>query len=160
MKPYAEGTSVPVERSKAELDRLLSKHGATQRGMGSDDDAGMAFVVFRMASRHIRLNVPLPKKAEFQKHPDKRTYNRVRGRTPEQQHRAWEQACRERWRALVLLVKAKLESIAIGQSSVEREFLPDVLLPNGKSVYEQIKVDIERSYLDGKMPPLLGMASP
>ena len=35
---FAEGTSVPVERSKAELDGLLAKHGASQRAMGSDDE--------------------------------------------------------------------------------------------------------------------------
>jgi hypothetical protein len=153
MSYFAENTSVPVDRSKAELDRLLAKHGATQQGTMSDNEKGLAYVVFRMAGRNIRLNIHLPKVGDFAKNPNPRS---LKPRSQEQQHRAWEQACRERWRSIVLLVKAKLEAIRIGHTTVEREFLSDILLANSCSVYEQIQGDVERSYLTGKMPPLLG----
>jgi hypothetical protein len=155
MTNYAEGTSVPVDRSKAELDRLLAKHGASQQGTMSDNEKGEAYVVFRMGERNIRLNVPLPKIGDFSKNPNERVR---RPRSAEQQHRSWEQACRERWRSVVLLVKAKLEAIRIGNSTVEREFLSDIVLPSGKSVYEQIEADVAKAYLTGHVPRLLGMS--
>lgn len=149
---YADGTSVSVERSRAELDALLSKHGASQRLIGSDDEQGFAFAVFRLAGRQVRLRVPVPKLGDY----DSIIRAAPRRTIAETRHRAWEQACRERWRALVLLTKAKLEAIALGVSTVEREFLADTFLPDGRTVYEAIAADVERSYLDGKMPPLLG----
>jgi hypothetical protein len=58
---------------------------------------------------------------------------------------------------MVLLVKAKLELVALGMSSVEREFLADLMLPDGRRVHQAIESDIVASYLTGKLPPLLGM---
>lgn len=151
---YAESTSVSVDKSRAELEKLLAKSGATQRMIGSDDDAGFAFVVFRLADRHVRLRVPLPKLDAFKL----RTVRRCRvDATPEQQRQAHEQACRARWRAVVLLLKAKLEAIELGLSTVEREFLADVFLPDGRTVHEFLEEPLRDAYLGGTMPPLLGM---
>lgn len=51
--PYAAGTTVPVERSRAELDKILAKHGATQRGVVQDDEAGRAAVNVRDEERAV-----------------------------------------------------------------------------------------------------------
>ena len=136
---YAEGTGVPVERSKAELDRLLSKHGATQRGVLVDDGAsvGRALVMFTLDGRQYRIDVPLPTRKEF---PDGRQR---------------EQRTRERWRALILMVKAKLELCALGVSTVEREFLADLVLPDGKRLHAALINGIRKAYETGQMPPLL-----
>lgn len=152
MMSYADGTTVAVERSKAELDRLLSKHGATQRMIGSDDDAGFAFVVFRLAERHVRLRVPLPRIDDVEA-----PRRRLRVSPGEARAKAHEQLCRERWRAVVLLVKAKLELVALGLSTVEREFLADIFLPDGRTVHEFLREPLRQAYLGGTMPPLLGM---
>jgi len=134
---YAEGTEVPVERSKAELDRILSKHGAGQRGILDDDVAGRAIVMFALEGRQYRIDVPLPSKKEFR---------------AERQH---EQRVRERWRALILMVKAKLELCALGVSTVEREFLADLVLPDGQRVHAALMTGIRKAYETGTMPPLL-----
>lgn len=155
---YAAGTSVSVERSKAELDALLRKHGAGLRIFGDDDEGGTAFVVFALRERQYRLEVPLPKSEEFAKKPQRG--GGLVARTADEQRRAHEQACRERWRAVVLLAKAKLELVAMGVSSVEREFLADLLLPNGTRVHAFVEAQIANSYETGGMPPLLGMGGP
>lgn len=160
---YATGTAVPVEKSKAELDRLLSRAGATQRLMGDDEVAGFAFVVFGLAGRRMRLRIPLPLIEKFKTG----TKMKSRGghhppapvhftRSPEQQREAHEQACRERWRVFVLLVKAKLEAIDLGLSSIEKEFLGDIYLPDGRTVHEALIEPIQQAYETGTMPPLLG----
>lgn len=150
---YAEGTSVSVEKSKAELDALLTKYGAAQRFMAADDERGEAIVGFTMSGRQVKLRLPLPKRDEkrFTKNPR----SPWRDRPKDQAHRAWEQACRERWRAMVLLVKAKLETIALGLSTVEREFLADVRLLDGRTVHETLEGVIGEMYERGTMPALL-----
>lgn len=163
---YAEGTSVTVERSRAELDALLRKHGAQQRVFADDDARGLALVGFSFAPtvderRQYRLEIPLPKLESFATR-DVRAQGRSRStrrvpRSPDEQRKAHEQACRERWRAIVLLVKAKLELIALGVSSVEREFLADLVLANGATVHDSIAEGIRKAYLSGEVRPLLGM---
>lgn len=153
---YAKGTSVAVDKTRTELERLLSKHGATQRMLGSDDDTGFAFVVFRLSDRHVRLRIPLPRRDEKRFRVDGRGYTR----SAEKVYSAWEQACRERWRTLLLLVKAKLEAIQLGLSTVEREFLADVYLPDGRTVHEALVEDLQSAYTNGTMPKLLGPGSP
>jgi hypothetical protein len=57
---------------------------------------------------------------------------------------------------LVLVVKAKLEAIELGISTVEREFLADVYLPSGQTVHAYLCASLREAYSSGKMPPLLG----
>lgn len=149
---YAKGTSVSVEKSKAELDKLLAKAGASQRMMGSDDEAGAAFAFFSLSGRQVRIRIPLPKLT------DRAVTNDGRGhrRNAEGIRVAHEQASRERWRQLLLLVKAKLEAIALGLSTVEREFLADIYLVDGRTVHQALVEDLDRMYRDGAMPKLLG----
>jgi hypothetical protein len=165
---FAEGTSVSVEKSKTELERLLVKHGAKQYGTAHDEENGTAVVYFKMSERHIRLTIPVPPLTDWPnpnqsswqseaKHKPPRTWDRmsVEGRKTYVRLQ-WEQVCRTRWRCMILIVKAKLEHIALGMSDVQREFLADITLPDGRSVAELLKPAIDRAYLDGKMPPLLG----
>lgn len=165
MKPYASGTEVPVERSKAELDSLLGKHGATQRGVMSDEDRGIACAIFTIKARQYRLELPLPKPETFPNTSkldweQEITCPQGWNKWTVQQRRAWvegkiDQATRERWRAVVLLVKAKLEIVSIGLSSVEKEFLADLVLPNGQRMHAAVALRIEEAYLSGAMPRLL-----
>jgi hypothetical protein len=110
--------------------------------------------MFVLANRRIRFQLPLPDPN------DKRfthTPGRGQRRTADAQEREYEQAVRQRWRALALVIKAKLEAVEAGISSVEDEFLAFVMLPNGSTVGETIAPQIEASYATGQMPPLLAI---
>jgi hypothetical protein len=56
--PYAEETSVPVERSRAEIEHLLRKYGADQFASGWSGDRAM--IQFRAEGRTVRFVLPLP----------------------------------------------------------------------------------------------------
>lgn len=58
--------------------------------------------------------------------------------TVAQAHQAWEQACRQRWRALSLCIKAKLEAVAAGITTFEHEFLAHFLTGDGRTVGDHI----------------------
>lgn len=148
---YAAGTEVPVERSKLELERVLRRAGAQQYGTAHDDANGQAIVYFKLAQRSIRLNIPLPKVTDFKHRPN----SSWRLASSADQQRRWEQACRVRWRGIILVVKAKMQLIDLGLSTVEREFLADITMPDGRSVAELFKPILEEAYLTGRTP-LLG----
>lgn len=151
---YAKGTSVSVEKTRAEIDVLLSRHGAAKRSIGSDDERAEAYVFFVLANRQIRLTVPLPRPQDI---PSPRWSGKTS--TAEARRRALEQATRERWRSVLLLLKAKLEAIALGQTTAEREFLADIYLPDGRRVGEALGPLLEEAYATGKGPRLLPPAA-
>ena len=149
---YAEKTSVSVSKTKADIEDLIQKAGAGQFVSGYKEN--MAVIGFSLANRQIRFVLPLPDKQEqkFWFTPERRTK-----RSEKQAYEAWEQACRSRWRALYLIIKAKLEAVDSGISTIEREFFYDIVLPDGKTVVEFMAPQIETAYKTGEMPPLLPM---
>ena len=68
---------------------------------------------------------------------------------------AYEQAVRQRWRALALVIKAKLEAVETGITSFEEEFLAHIVLPSGQTVGAWMVPQVEKAYVNGAMPPML-----
>lgn len=149
---YAVNTSVSIAKTKADIEELIQKAGASQFVSGYRDN--LAVIGFSLSDRQIRFVLPLPEKnsPEFQLTP-----GRKQKRSEEQAYAAWEQSCRSRWRSLFLVIKAKLEAVDSGISTIEREFFYDIVLPNGKTVGELMAPQIEDAYTTGKMPALLPM---
>jgi len=68
---------------------------------------------------------------------------------------AHQQEVRRRWRALALAVKAKLEVVASGIVGFDSEFMPYIVMPDGKTVAEHVSPSIAEAYAGGKMKALL-----
>lgn len=150
MTRYAEQTSVSSDRSRAEIEQTLRRYGAQSFAYGWEADR--AVVMFRAHDRHVRFMLPMPdpQAREF-------THTPTRGtpRTAAQAYEAWEQACRQRWRALALVIKAKLEAVAAGITEFEDEFLAHMLLPSGETVGQWARPQLAIAYESGTMPALL-----
>ncbi len=146
---YAASTTVPVDRTRSEIERTLVRYGADEFAYGWGQ--GRALVSFRIAGRLIRIELPLPDR-------DDRRFTRTptgKARTAQQAEKEWEQACRASWRALALVIKAKLEATEAKISTVEQEFLAWVVLPDGSTAGEWMAPQIERAYTGGAMPSAL-----
>ena len=100
-KPYAEHTAVSVKQSIAEVQSLLAAHGATKFAIDYTDPR----ILFEVGGRTVQIRVPLPAEDQFRFTPTKIT------RRPAARKQAWEQACKQRYRALYLVIRAKLEEI-------------------------------------------------
>ena len=144
MTRYAQKTSVPVERSRAEIENILARYGAKQFMYGWNDDGAMiAFVVEAEGGNHrqVRFQLPLPSR------DDRAFTHHSRGRrSATEAERQWEQACRQRWRALTLVVKAKLEAVESGIATFEDEFLAYIMLPDGSTVSDLIGPQLALAY--------------
>ena len=109
-------------------------------------------ISFRMYGRQIRFVINLPDKdlKEFTHTPGRNTR-----RSKEKALSAWEQACRQRWRALALVIKAKLEAVETDITIFENEFMAHIVLPNGQTVGDYMIPQISEAYEKGVMPKLL-----
>lgn len=152
---YAAETSVSVEKSRAEIEASVMRYGAT--GFTSGWLPGRAAIMFEMHDRRIRFNLPLPDQKEERFWLTRHKNKWQRQRVDEATARAnWEQACRQKWRALALAVKAKLESVESGISTFEEEFMANIVLPDGLTIGETILPGLPGVFEQGrKLPPLL-----
>lgn len=155
MNRYAARTEVSSDKTRVEIERTLVRYGAT--GFGYMWQATTAVIIFEVAHRRVMMRLPLPARDDPQ---FTHTPGRGQRRSAEVAEAAYEQAVRQRWRGLLLIIKAKLEAVAGGITTIEREFLPDVVLPNQQTVGEWLQPQIEAAYRHGDMPALLPGATP
>lgn len=155
MSRYAQGTTVPMEKSRLEVERVLQRYNATGFGYswerrpekiknryGWAEDAlrdvvliGFKMPVAKGVERQVRLVVPMPHELEL----------RSKARA--------EAATRQRWRALVLVLKAKLEAVASGISTLDAEFLANVVTGDGRTVGEVLLPRMSEAVVSGRLLP-------
>jgi hypothetical protein len=143
-RAYAQGTSVPVSRSRDEIEQLFTRYGATKFLTGWDNEN--ASIMCEAKGRKLRfvLPIPDPNHKMFVGSADKRAS-------------AAKAEERRRWRALVLVLKAKLEAVASGISTFDEEFLSHIVVPGGQTLGEWAIPHLAAAYERGvSMPPLLG----
>lgn len=155
---YAANTTVSVEKSRAEVEAILARYGADQFAYATEP--GKAAIMFQIQDKAtkttlaIRMVLPLPAKGEKRFTTGWNRCSWAAAPDHAVQER-WEQACRTCWRSLLLIIKAKLEACAAGISTVEREFLADVVTPNGQTIGEQIRPQLQDMSDAGQTPRLM-----
>ena len=114
---FARRTTVTVEKSRAEIERVVKRYGA--KGFVSGWQGNRVRIEFLARDRHIRMTMEEPEDT---------------------------QPKRSKWRSLLLLVKAKLEAVDAKITTFEEAFLGDIVMPDGRTVYEATKGPIKIAY--------------
>jgi hypothetical protein len=65
-----------------------------------------------------------------------------------------EKAERQRWRALLLVIKAKLEAVESAITAFDEEFLAHIVMPNDRTVADLVHRLVDDAYRTGRMPAL------
>lgn len=144
---YAKTTTVTPEKSLQEIKSTLIRFGANRDSFTYAERGRWVGIQFDTANRTVRLEMTLPDRELF-------ALDRYRRRRIETAiDKDWDQACRQRWRTLTILVKAKMAAIEDGISTFEREFMADLLLPSGQTVGQA--VDIDEAMRTGDVPSLV-----
>ena len=128
---FATRTSVPIERSRQEIEETLKRYGAT--AFGFMHSADRAIIAFEAKGRNIKISMTVPAEDK-----DKGGQRR-----------------RQKWRALLLVIKAKLESVESGIETLEEAFFANIVLPDGQTVYEATRKNVQIAYDSGKVQKLL-----
>lgn len=145
---YAENTTVPVERSIAEIIGLVKKAGAER--VAQYDELDRFTVAFDLAGRHVRFRVALPQIDDV---PEVRGDGRRR--TAAEIIAKRDALQRQRARALLLVIKAKLESVESEVETFEEAFLANIMMADGATVYERVAAPIALEYADSGPQTLL-----
>jgi hypothetical protein len=140
MRRYAEGTQVSVNSSQGEIAGILHTHGVRKQGWMSSPDGDE--LMFELGGHSFRFQILRPTITEI-----RRLYPNTRD-----ERAKLDAEWRRRWRANVLLLKAKLEFIDSGDTTLERELLPYMLTASGQTVGELV--------VAGKLPMLSAGGKP
>lgn len=132
---FAQDTSVPVNQTQGEIKDRLRRAGADQIATFEADER--TAIGFRLGAAMYRVTIPID---------------------PKVKNRAQEE--RRAWRLMGLLIKSKLEAVREGATTVEREFLADRLLHDGRTVVEWAAPQLEKAQRDGRMPAQLLLGGP
>lgn len=152
MPRYASETTVPVEKSRAEIEAVLIRYGADEFQTGWKE--GAAMIAFKLRSLFVRFILPIPKRDEKRFTHKADRYGYETKRTERQAEAVHQQEIRQRWRALLLTIKAKLEAVESGISTVEQEFLAFIVMPNQLTVGEWMMEHLP-AIAAGQMPRML-----
>lgn len=129
---YAESTEVPTERSKRAIEELLRQRGV--EGYHTGWDAARDMIEFLWKGRQIRFTLKRPTLDDF-------AFNRGgQTRTETQKQQAYAQADRQRWRALYLVIRAKIEAVEADLAIFEEEFLAFIVVPGKNQTIGEILV--------------------
>lgn len=128
---YAQYTKVSVDQTKTEIERTLTRYGADRFAYFTE--SGKAIIVFEAHDRRLKFELPLPV-GEGEKE---------------------QKARRQKWRALLLCIKAKLEAVESKIETFEEAFLAHVVMPDGRTVGSHTLPAIAAAYEGKDMVPLL-----
>lgn len=149
---YATDTTVSAAASRSEIESTLKRYGGSSFVYGQDDETRRVMVGFRISERNVRFTITLPDPGDraFTHTPTRDTR-----RSADKAKEAWEQAVRQIWRALHLIIKAKLEAVAAGVVEFDSEFLAHIVLPDGRTVGQTMLAPVRQALDEHGTPPLL-----
>lgn len=135
MRRFAEGTTVSVESSRGEITGILAKHGVLRQAWMQEPEGDT--LTFELGGHRYLFRIPRPTAETLHaqwvadgKPPTTTKYLP----SANQVEAEW----RRRWRANVLLLKAKLEFAEGDASTVLRELMPYALLADGRTLEDAI----------------------
>ena len=136
-------TSVPVSRTVAQVQAKLVEHGARQAMMEWDDKGRVVALSFNVKTPNGELPIRLPIDAAatlrvLQRQADNRE---IPGRYAKEEH-----AYRVAWRIIKDWIEAQMSLLETEMVRMEEIFLPYVITPGGKTVYQ---VMAEKHFLLG-----------
>lgn len=152
MARYAEKTTVAPEKSRAEIEQTLIRYGADKFTYGYE--AARIYVAFQMDKRVVKIILPMPTREDEE-------YQVTWQQKEAACQRKFDQAIRQRWRALFIVVKAKLESVESGIETFDEAFMPHIVIPSGENtgmtVGQAMIPDLARAIEGGEPPKLITM---
>jgi hypothetical protein len=139
-----ETTEVAVEKSQAEIRKLLYAHGARNFSFAETEVDGVSFAAVDFIHHDQRVRVRVPLKPPSSRLIEEKTR---RSRTKTREQIVWEvveQEAKRIWRVLFHGLKARLISVEEGVETFEEAFLAHLVDPvTGITMWEAVKGVVE-----------------
>jgi hypothetical protein len=130
-------TDIPVEKTIAEIQKLLAQNGARGIALEYDESGTIKDIFFKIILNNKELPFRLPAKAE-------KVYTALHEGTPDHYHtrfgKQWrEEAQRIAWRICRTWLEAQITLINLEQAKMEEVFLPYLIMPSDKTLFETME---------------------
>ena len=130
-------TDIPVERTTAEIQNILAQNGARGIALEYDEAGTIKDIFFKIKLKNKELPFRLPAKAE-------RVYQALWGEKLQWEHtrygEGWkQQAERIAWRICKTWLEAQITLINLEQAKIEEVFLPYLIMPGNKTLFETME---------------------
>ncbi|MEM6750860.1 MAG: hypothetical protein AAF612_10360 [Planctomycetota bacterium] len=142
---YARGTTTTDDRTRSEIETMLLRYGADEFGYVTRRDAAVIGFLYRGLRFEMQVPLPDPDDPAFTRSPKQRS---ARSKTAAQD--AYLAERRRRWRALCLVIKAKLVAIDDHVATFEAEFLPYLVTATGQTVAQRMTPLLEHAVATGQ----------
>ncbi len=144
MSPLLDYTSkVPVSKTVAQVQAKLVEHGARAVMMEYDDRGRITALAFnvKMPNGDLQIRLPIDAAATLRVLQRQADNREIPGRYADEAH-----AYRVAWRIIKDWVEAQMSLLQTEMVRMEQIFLPYVITPGGKTVYQ---VMVEKQFLLG-----------
>jgi hypothetical protein len=130
-------TDIPVDRTIAEIQKILAQNGARGIALEYDDSGNIKDIFFKIILNKKELPFRLPAKAE-------KVYTALHEGTSDHYHarygKQWRaEAQRIAWRICKTWLEAQITLINLEQAKLEEVFLPYLIMPNDKTLFETME---------------------
>lgn len=150
-KPFASGTTVAASKTQGEIMGLLGGRGVTK--IATMNDVGLFALAFEYNGVPYRITMPLPDSSD-----ERFNYYRKGSSLIERAESAkidlFEAELNRRWRAFGNVIKFKIVAVEEGISTMEAEFIGNVVLPGGRTVAETHAQNLPALASSGVLPQL------
>lgn len=148
---YAAGTTVAASQTQGEIMGLLGSRGVTKIATFVEPQK------FSLAFEHggvpyrVTLPLPDPDAARFTKYKQGSVWF---DRTENAARELYEKELNRRWRAFGMVIKAKIVAVEEGISTMEAEFIGNLVLKGGRTVAETYSEDLPALAASGQVAHL------
>lgn len=141
---YAQGTTVPVEKTQGEIVSLLKLHGCSKHGLFDlDGEAALAFEMDKITYQ-MRIKMLSPEDKQFAQGRSGHTLSST------DKQKKVDAEVRRRWRSLLLVIKAKMVAVSDKVSTFEQEFLAYAVMSDGRTVGDRVIPELHRAAIEGR----------
>ncbi len=130
-------TNISVERTVAEIQKMLAQNGARGIVLEYDERGNMKDIFFKIILHDKELPFRLPAKAH-------RVYEALHGNARSSYHKRygkqWKaEAERIAWRICKTWLEEQITLINLEQAKIEEVFLPYLIMPDNKTLFETME---------------------
>jgi hypothetical protein len=130
-------TDIPVEKTTTEIQQILKQNGARGIALEFDENGNIKDIFFKIILNEKELPFRLPAKAE-------RVYTALHADATygykERYGKKWQaEAQRIAWRICKTWLEAQITLINLEQAKIEEVFLPYLIMPGNKTLFETME---------------------
>lgn len=156
-RKFAAGTTTSVAASRDEIERLLTRYGATGVQSGWLRDPPIEALSFQYSGFLFRFVIRLPDPANADAILDRgiRAAQAAHRKHPRTAQDAYDMERARLWRSLLATIKGKLISIDDGIETFEEAFLAQAVTPQNATIGQWLIPQLAAMREQGHTPPLL-----